>query len=68
MFAEENIHRVVAITDLAILSVVPLHDAGGERGCTYYELNREEKESFTLLEIVDSPFKCYPMEYKGLKI
>ncbi len=66
---EENIHRVVAITDLAILDVfVPPYDAGGERGCTYYELNREEKESFTLLEIVDSPFKCYPMEYKGLKI
>ena len=33
-----------------------------------HELNREQKESFTLLEIVDSPFKCYPMEYKGLKI
>ena len=66
---EENIHRVVAITDLAILDVfVPPYDAGGERGCTYYELNREQKESFTLLEIVDSPFKCYPMEYKGLKI
>ena len=66
---EENMHRVVAITDLAILDVfVPPYDAGGERGCTYYELNREEKESFTLLEIVDSPFKCYPMEYKGLKI
>ena len=66
---EENIHRVVAITDLAILDVfVPPYDAGGERGCTYYELNREQKESFTLLEIVDPPFKCYPMEYKGLKI
>jgi len=66
---EENIHRVVAITDLAILDVfVPPYDAGGERGCTYYELNREQKESFTLLEIVYSPFKCYPMEYKGLKI
>ena len=66
---EENMHRVVAITDLAILDVfVPPYDAGGERGCTYYELNREQKESFTLLEIVDPPLKCYPMEYKGLKI
>ena len=76
---EENIHRIVAITDVAILDVfVPPYDVDGERDCTYYELKREKsKEDIeiepeqrvpALVEIEDSAFECFAMEYRGLKI
>lgn len=76
---EENIHRIVAITDVAILDVfVPPYDVDGERDCTYYELKREktkedmeiepEQRVLALVEIEDSAFECFAMEYRGLKI
>ena len=76
---EENIHRIVAITDVAILDVfVPPYDVDGERDCTYYELKREKsKEDIeiepeqrvpALVEIEDSAFECFAVEYRGLKI
>ena len=42
---EENIHRIVAITDVAILDVfVPPYDVNGDRDCTYYDLDGTENE------------------------
>jgi hypothetical protein len=42
---EENIHRIVAITDVAILDVfVPPYDVNDDRVCTYYDLDGGENE------------------------
>jgi hypothetical protein len=54
---EENIHRIVAITDVAILDVfVPPYDVNGNRDCTYYDLDgteNEETETEEELEITE---------------
>ena len=70
---EENIHRIVAITDVAILDVfVPPYDVESDRDCQYYDIGPYEDDdddrTFTLVANDDTPFQCFSTEYEGLKV
>jgi hypothetical protein len=76
---KENIHRIMAITDVAILDVfVPPYNIEGGRDCTYYDLKSSVIDDdddncviTTLIELgeeEESLFECHSMEYKGMKV